>query len=76
MSFIESISKDVDEEFGKIFDGLSGKAISKISIEQIDKKTDRMKAEATAYIGLKGEMCKELIKKLSEIEGQVPAASS
>lgn len=68
MSFIEGIAIVTDEEFGKIFNGLTGKEISKISAEQIDKKTDRMKAEATAYIGLKAEMCKELIKKLSEIE--------
>lgn len=68
MSFIESLSKAVDDEFGKLFDGLSGRAMSKISDRQIDKKTDRMIAEAAAYIGLKGEMQKELIKKLSEIE--------
>ena len=66
--FIDKFIKIVDEYFEEIFSGFTGKEISKISQEQIDKITDRMQAEATAYIGLKGEMCTELIKELSEIE--------
>lgn len=67
-TFFNKISEIVDTEFNNIFAGLSGKQISKLTLETIDKKADRMKAEATAYIGLKSEMCKEMIKKLDEIE--------
>lgn len=67
-TFFNKISEIVDTEFNNIFAGLSGKQISKLTLETIDKKADRMKAEATTYIGLKSELCKEMIKKLDEIE--------
>ena len=67
-TFFNKISEIVDTEFNNVFAGLSGKQISKLTPEAIDKKADRMKAEAAAYIGLKSEMCKEMVKKLSEIE--------
>ena len=66
--FMDKFIRLVDGYFYELFFGLSGKEISKTSPERIDKITDRMKAEATAYIGLKGEMYKELIKKLGELE--------
>lgn len=58
----------VDEAFSGFVADMSGKQLSKIEPQQIDKITDRMQAEATAYIGLKGKMYKELIKELSELE--------
>mgnify|MGYP001028484988 CR=1 FL=1 len=67
-TFLNKISEIVDTEFNNIFAGLSGKQISKLTPEAINKKADRMKAEATAYIGLKSEMFKKMIKKLNEIE--------
>lgn len=66
--FFEKMCEVVDEEFRKLTHGISTRAIAHFQDETIEKISDRMKAETTAYIGLKTEMFKKMVKKLNSIE--------
>lgn len=58
-SYIGKLSAVVDCIFNEFVAEMSGSQLSKLNPEQIDRITDRMQAETTAYIGLKGKMYKD-----------------